>query len=432
MAAARAPSGPMARGAWVAASLVIAALFVLGATGSALRKPITQGFDEVAHLSYAATIQAAPGPFWPGFERMHLIDPATFDVTAEQNYLNHPPFYYALIAALTPAIAGNPAALLPARLINMALGLAGLIALLVLGRRMGLGRIEFYAFAVMAVTTPVLAPLAGAVNDDNLCIAAGAAAMLGLYAYAQTRSTAALLLACGGLIVASAAKLTGLLLVGATLGFGMMLIMLTAPVRPRDLAIVAASLALAAAPYLVFIAQYGSPAPDTAAQVNMVATAAHNAGWSDQPRMTLPAYIGFFLESLALEWMPTLRPRGPVQYALFVCPAIVMLTALAGAALALRAVAQRKPAPGDLVIAAGTLATILTLAVHIAFSYHRHVQTGWMMDAYPRYYLPLLALMPMAALRLVSSRPSPRARSVLLALLIAAPIIFQAFGESAG
>lgn len=432
MAAARAPSGPMARGAWVAASIVIAALFVLGATGSALRKPITQGFDEVAHLSYAATIQAAPGPFWPGFERMHLIDPATFDVTAEQNYLNHPPFYYALIAALTPAIAGNPAALLPARLINVALGLAGLIALLVLGRRMGLGRIEFYAFAVMAVTTPVLAPLAGAVNDDNLCIAAGAAAMLGLYAYAQARSTAALLLACGGLIVASAAKLTGLLLVGATLGFGMMLIMLTAPVRPRDLAIVAASLALAAAPYLVFIAQYGSPAPDTAAQVNMVATAAHNAGWSDQPRMTLPAYIGFFLESLALEWMPTLRPRGPVQYALFVCPAILMLTALAGAALALRAVAQRKPAPGDLVIAAGTLATILTLAVHIAFSYHRHVQTGWMMDAYPRYYLPLLALMPMAALRLVSSRPSPRARSVLLALLIAAPIIFQAFGESAG
>lgn len=432
MAAARAPSGPMARGAWVAASIVIAALFVLGATGSALRKPITQGFDEVAHLSYAATIQAAPGPFWPGFERMHLIDPATFDVTAEQNYLNHPPFYYALIAALTPAIAGNPAALLPARLINVALGLAGLIALLVLGRRMGLGRIEFYAFAVMAVTTPVLAPLAGAVNDDNLCIAAGAAAMLGLYAYAQARSTAALLLACGGLIVASAAKLTGLLLVGATLGFGMMLIMLTAPVRPRDLAIVAASLALAAAPYLVFIAQYGSPAPDTAAQVNMVATAAHNAGWSDQPRMTLPAYIGFFLESLALEWMPTLRPRGPMQYALFVCPAILLLTALAGAALALRAVAQRKPAPGDLVIAAGTLATILTLAVHIAFSYHRHVQTGWMMDAYPRYYLPLLALMPMAALRLVSSRPSPRARSVLLALLIAAPIIFQAFGESAG
>lgn len=432
MAAARAPSGPMARGAWVAASLVIAALFVLGATGSALRKPITQGFDEVAHLSYAATIQAAPGPFWPGFERMHLIDPATFDVTAEQNYLNHPPFYYALIAALTPAIAGHPTALLPARLINVALGLAGLIALLVLGRRMGLGRIEFYAFAVMAVTTPVLAPLAGAVNDDNLCIAAGAAAMLGLYAYAQARSTAALLLACGGLIVASAAKLTGLLLVGATLGFGMMLIMLTAPVRPRDLAIVAASLALAAAPYLVFIAQYGSPAPDTAAQVNMVATAAHNAGWSDQPRMTPPAYIGFFLESLALEWMPTLRPRGPVQYALFVCPAILMLTALAGAALALRAVAQRKPAPGDLVIAAGTLATILTLAVHIAFSYHRHVQTGWMMDAYPRYYLPLLALMPMAALRLVSSRPSPRARSVLLALLIAAPIIFQAFGESAG
>lgn len=422
----------MARGTWVAASLVIAALFMLGATGSALRKPITRGFDEVAHLSYAATVQASPRPFWPGFAKMRLIDPATFDFTAEQNYLNHPPFYYAAVAALAPSIAENPSALVPARLINVAMGVMGLIALLVLGRRMRLARGEFYAFAVMAATTPVLAPLAGAVNNDNLCIAAGAVALLGLYAYAQTRTTTALLLACGGMIAASAAKLTGLLLVGATLGFGMALIALTVPVRPRDFVIVAASLALAAMPYLVFVAQYGSPAPDTAAQIDLLRTGAQTAGWIDQPRLTFPAYVAYFLESLVLGWMPTPRPREAVHYALMIFPAILMLASLAGAAQALRAVAQRKPTPADLLIAAGTVATLLTLAVHIAFSYHRHLQTGWMMDAYPRYYLPLLAIMPMAALRLVSSIESSRARTALLALLIAAPMIFQAFGEPAG
>jgi hypothetical protein len=296
---------------------------------------------------------------------------------------------------------------------------------------MRLARTEFYAFAAMVATVPVLAPLAGAVNNDNLCIAGGAVAMLGLFAYAQTRTTPMLLLACGGMIAASAAKLTGLLLVGATLALAVILIARTAPVRPRHLAIAAASLALAAVPYLVFMAQYGSPAPDTPAQINMVASAARDAGWSDQPRLTLLAYAGHFLKSFALEWMPTLRPRAPLQYALFVCPALVMMAAAGGIALSLRAVMRRKDAPADGLIVAGTAAAILTLAVHIAFSYQRHLQTGWMMDAYPRYYLPLLAIIPMAALRLASIAPG-RARTALLALLIAAPMIFQAFGEPAG
>ncbi|KQW19414.1 hypothetical protein ASC80_18710 [Afipia sp. Root123D2] len=422
----------MARRGWIAASIVIATLFTLAATGSALRKPVTQGFDEVAHLSYAATLQASPWPFWPGFARMHLIDPATFEFTAEQNYLNHPPFYYAVVAAIAPAIAGHPSALMPARLINVAMALAGVIALLVLGRRMRLAPLEFYAFAVMIATVPVLSPLAGAVNNDNLCIATGAIGMLGLYDYARTRATVPLLLACAGMIVASAAKLTGLLLVGTTFALTMAMIACDHPAHRRHLVIALAGLMIAAAPYLVFLAQYGSPAPDTAAQAEMVRSSARAAGWADQPRLTLPAYIAFFLKTMLLEWMPTLRPRGALHYVLLICPAIVMLTSLAGTALSLRAVVRRESTPADLVIAAGALATALTLAAHIMFSYQRHVQTGWLMDAYPRYYLPLLALLPMAALRFASAIRTDRARPALLALLIASPMIFQAFGEPPG
>jgi hypothetical protein len=111
-------SAPMPRRSWAPASIVVAALFTLAAVGSALRKPVTEGFDETAHLSHVAALQSMPEPFWPGFERLHLmIDPARFRFTAESNYLNHPPFYY----------------------------------------------------AAMIATVPVLTPLAGAVNNDNLC-----------------------------------------------------------------------------------------------------------------------------------------------------------------------------------------------------------------------------------------------------------------------
>ena len=73
-----------------------------------------------------------------------------------------------------------------------------------------------------------------------------------------------------------------------------------------------------------------------------------------------------------------------------------------------------------------------TLAVHIAFSYQRHLQTGWMMDAYPRYYLPLIAIVPMAALAGSSAIPSIRLRGALVCFLVVAPIVFGLFGAPIG
>jgi hypothetical protein len=43
---------------------------------------VTEGFDEMAHLSHVAALQSMPEPFWPRFERLHLIDPARFRFTA--------------------------------------------------------------------------------------------------------------------------------------------------------------------------------------------------------------------------------------------------------------------------------------------------------------------------------------------------------------
>ena len=75
------------------------------------------------------------------------------------------------------------------------------------------------------------------------------------------------------------------------------------------------------------------------------------------------------------------------------------------------------------------LATLATLTVHVAFSYQRHLATGWMMDAYPRYYLPMMAIVPLAGITLRERRcPRPGCAPVLLSFLIAAPVLFGLFG----
>lgn len=424
-------STSVGRRSWIMASLIIVVLFTLGATGSALRKPVTQGFDEVAHVSYIAYLQAT-GQNWPRFAEMRMIDPTTFEFNTDQNYLNHPPFYYSLLAVLGPSVTGHPPSLIPIRLINVAMAVFGLMALLILGRHMNLGRLEFYAFAAMIAATPVLAPLAGAANNDNLGFAGGALSVLGLYAYSASFSRSWLIVACVGMIAASAAKLTGLILVGTTLSMTLMLVGMRHKVSRIDLLIVAGSLAVAASPYFAFMIQYGSPAPDTPAQSALLRNGADIAGWANEPRMAPAAFVAFFLKSFLKEWMPVLRPRNSLQLALLILPATISLFSVAGWVVSLRAVLNCRPRPLDFLVVSGMASIALTLAVHIAFSYQRHLQTGWVMDAYPRYYLPLIAIIPMAALTFCSTVQSHLLRVVLVAFLIGAPVVFQIFGAPMG
>jgi len=117
---------------------------------------------------------------------------------------------------------------------------------------------------------------------------------------------------------------------------------------------------------------------------------------------------------------------------LLALPATVILFSVAGWVVSARAILHGRQRPLDFLVVAGMASIALTLAVHIAFSYQRHLQTGWMMDAYPRYYLPLVAIIPMAALTFSSTIQSDRWRMVLVAFLIGAPIAFQVFGAPMG
>ena len=72
------------------------------------------------------------------------------------------------------------------------------------------------------------------------------------------------------------------------------------------------------------------------------------------------------------------------------------------------------------------------LAVHVYYSYGRYAATGWLMDAYPRCCLPLIAIVPLACLSLLAAIETPRWRNGLLAFLIAGPIVFRLLGAPPG
>jgi hypothetical protein len=406
---------------------VILLLFLLAALFSAQRKDVTQGFDEVAHLSYVAQLQQS-GEFWPKLESLRLLDPASFRFTDAPNYLNHPPFYYWLLAQIGPQLEGNPGAALVHRVFNVLLATLGLAALLSLGLAARFERMQFYAYAVPLFCIPVLAPIAGSVNTDNAVFAGGALATLAAWQFASTEKTKWLGAMLAGLIVASWAKFTGCMLTAGLVGGVLFYLLWRQHLPVKWLLPAGLALLVALAPYAIFFAQYGSPTPDTPGLGAMLRDGAHAMGWADAPRLSFPAWVVHFVSDFIAGWMPTLAQRSALNYAALVLPVAALLCALAGLALSLRRLRQREEMPLDVLVAAGMAAIAVTFACHIAFSYRHHLATGWMLEAYPRYYLPLAAIVPLAGLSLLAAVQQPRWRNALLGLLIGGPILFRIFG----
>ena len=280
-------------------------LFILAATLSAVRKDVTLGFDEVAHASYIAHLQHS-GETWPALKDMRMLDPSSFRFTSEANYLNHPSPYYVLLAHLGPNLEGHPGALIVYRLFNVVLAAIGLAALMAIGLVARLSRFTLYAYVVPLACIPVLAPLAGSINNDNAAFAGGGIATLAAWQLMATGSRASLIVALGGVIVASWAKLTGLLLVGGLVIGVLAWLLWRGRLQPRWIVLIAIAALLATAPYVAFFGQYGSPTPNTPAQIAMLKMGAHVAGWDSAERMSPTSYAGHFVSEFILEWMPPL------------------------------------------------------------------------------------------------------------------------------
>jgi hypothetical protein len=266
-------------------------------------------------------------------------------------------------------------------------------------------RQEFYAYAVPLACIPVLAPIAGSVNNDNLAFLGGALTMLGAWQLVATGRGGWLAVALTGVVAAASAKLTGLVLTGAMTSAVVAHLVWRRRAPLSWLIALALTLALAAMPYAIYLAQYGSPTPQGPAQLALVADGARAAGWADLPRKSFADYLGWFVLAFIADWMPSLGARSIFNYAMLVVPVLALACGFAGVALSLRRLRRHQETALDVVVLAGALALAATFALHVVYSYQRHLATGWLMDAYPRYYLPLMAVVPLA-----NCRSSPRSK----------------------
>jgi hypothetical protein len=419
-----------AKANWLVCAFVLL-LFVVAATLSAVRKDVTLGFDEVAHASYVAHLQHS-GETWPAFEDMRMLDPSSFGFTSEANYLDHPSPYYVLLARIGPTLEGHPEAILFHRLFNVLLVAIGLAALMAVGLVAKLPRLTLYAYIVPIAGIPVLAPLAGAINNDNAAFAGGAIATLAALQLLSTESPAWLIAALGGVILASWAKFTALLLIGGLVGGVLLWLLWRGSLPSRWVGLIAIAALLAAAPYVALFVQYGSPTPRTPGQIAMIKSGALAVGWDSAERMTPASYAAHFVSEFVLEWMPILKPRNALNYAALTIPIAAALCAFVGFLVAVQRIAYEKAGPLDIVVAAGMLAFAATFLLHGIFSYALHTEFGWQTTAYPRYYLPLAAIVPLAGLSLLGAIKPPPARAMLLVFLIAGPLVFRLLGAPLG
>jgi hypothetical protein len=243
-----------------------------------------------------------------------------------------------------------------------------------------------------------------------------------------TGRTAWLLAALAGLVAASLAKLTGLLLTGGLLTAVLAYLLWRGRFRRAWMLPLALAACLALAPYLFFLAHYGSPTPNTPGQIALLESGSKITGWADAARMSFPLYAVSFVAAFVGDWMPALAQRSPLNDAALALPVGALLCALAGLAVSLRRILRREETALDVIVIAGALAILATFSCNMLFSYGRHLATGWRMDAYPRYYLPLIAIVPLAGLSLLSAAQAPRWRMALLAFLIIGPLAFRLLG----
>ena len=413
------------------AYIIILLLFIAAASLSAIRKDVTFGYDEVAHVSYVAHLQSTH-EIWPAFAEMRMLDASTFRLTDVPNYLDHPPIYYWVLAQLGPGLEGHPDAILFYRFLNVALATIGLAAWMAIGVALRLPPLKLYAYILPLACIPVLVPLAGAVNNDNAAFAGSGIAAFAAVQLLITSSPAWLVAALIGVIIASWAKFTALVLTGGLVGAVLLWSLWRGRLPWRWIGPIAVAALLAAAPYIVFCAQYGNPVPRTPGQLEMFRSIGLAKGWTNAPRLSSVSFAVTFLSEFVTDWMPTDKPRDVSNYAALAIPVATALCALAGLVLAVRRVVSAKAGPLDIIVVAGCLAFAATFMIHGIFAYRLHIEFGWLTSAYPRYYLPLLAIVPLANLILLDAIDSPRTRALLLAFLIAGPIVFRVAGAPFG
>jgi hypothetical protein len=380
--------------------------------------------DELAQLSYVASI-AQSGPAGASLPALHMLKAdLTPGFTDQLNYLNHPPFYYVLMSRLLPAD-GWPTweTVLVLRLANLVLSSLAVACALAIGLARKFPPGIFALYALMVLVTPVLWGVGGAINNDNLAILGGALTVLGaeiMQSRPDSRIGDASLVI--GSVLATLAKLTAGAMVG---GFAILFLVLRARTRTYSSHAFKAAFAFlllaAGTPYLWFLANYGSPAPiipgfiDEYRRVTSLLAAHPDVavhGWQPDVELGFAGYAIQFAWWLLADWDPVFSSSN--------ASLVVLIAPLMMLVLAILAWLRAVPTLRDPVVLAGGAAIAMLVPLHLMFSWRMHRLVGSPpFDAVPRYYLPLsLSVLPLAACRAVSEMPALLRRTAMAVLAI--------------
>jgi hypothetical protein len=242
---------------------------------------------------------------------------------------------------------------------------------------------------------------------------------------AGARSGAIWATVAAGVLIAGLAKLTAALLCGLLLAFALTRLIAStgfAVLRSRGAALCLGAAALGLAPYLLLVLEHGSPAPFTAGQAALLASRLAEMPEWQASRLDFWPYFAHFGQSLLVYW-PAQTPASTTEVALLALPAACLGLSLIAVLGALRATAGgRRDDPTASFVLCGTLAITVMFAVHVGFTFARHQETGWLRGVYPRYYFPLLAVLPAACAWLIDRLSRASHRRALAGVVIAATV----------
>jgi len=333
-----------------------------------------RGGDEQGHLSYVFDL-VRTGQWWPDLAAMPLYDLAGAPREG-LNFINHPPTFYWIAAPVQQRLAalGLGPEWLRAFTLIWSFAAFATLALLMARARHGFAISTAIAAAMAFLLVPTFAAF---FNNDQFALFGGALACLGVLRRVEDRGdTAALALALAGVALCSV-KLTALLMVGAFAAIAFLGRDLRRPDVPALALLVALGL-LVSAPYGLYMLDYGSPAPTTLGQIEMLRAYVIELGWDRVPKLEPLEYLA----------------QVPVMFSFQMgSSSIVFFAFLALCAAPLVAFARprdEKEAAVATVARAGLIATYAVLVLHVGFAHRRYAELGWLGDLYPRYYFPLL------------------------------------------
>jgi hypothetical protein len=318
--------------------------------------------------------------FLPDLEKMYLYDFAAGRWSTTQNFINHPPFGYHLLnlfagwADVGPYMRYASILLFVAgfAVINQALNISGMLS--------GVGLMTVTLLCVFLK----LHKFAEIFTNDSVAFLGGALAFLGSVLIWQhtenshrARGVALMLL---GTLLCICTKLNAAILITIYTGISLLPLLRAERKSWQSLATplnitLSLGCAISAIPYLLFMIEFGSPAPATAGHLAMI-----SAGSPTAPRVGFAEYL---VNSL-VDAVDNAGPDTRYTYTVF-----CMVTALSAFA-AWRSPRQDNTLVFRQVARSTVVATVIMVTIHLAFSYQRHLEFGWQTELYPRYYFALL------------------------------------------